>query len=618
MKEALISVAEALSRVLAAADEPLSEEWVALEEAFGRTLSRDLVAARTQPPFANSAMDGYALRAADVKEPPASLKLIGESAAGRAFAGAVGAGEAVRIFTGAPIPEGADTIVIQEDVRREGERIVIAVSAKPGDNIRVAGLDFAAGETLLSAGTRLGPRAVALAAAANHRSLPVRRRPRVAILATGDELVAPGEPLGPSQIVASNNFFIAGLVEANGGIPVDLGIAIDQPSALAAKILAARDAEADVLVTLGGASVGDYDLVQKALVDAGMQLGFWRIAMRPGKPLMHGRLGAMRVLGLPGNPTSSAVCGVLFLRPLLRALLGDASAGADPSEPARLAAPLPANGIRQDYMRATLTRDDDGRWLAAPLPDQDSSLVKTLAQGGGADRAAARGAGGAGRRGLPGDQVGADGGVAPRPLVARHGQQSIRRPPIRRPRGYIRTVATSVSASASSSARASAISGNSGVGYEAFERGREDVVGFDEAGGGLVELRQRQRGQQAEAARALLARDGDGGEVGLLGGRGVVGMELTQDVAADAVQQGVGPAFSRLDRERERCVDPARGAFRVLSFGFELGEQTLDERDPQLVSLLGMCSERLSKLRLAHRTLAEPSVRPTGREFSQS
>ena len=380
MKEALISVAEALSRVLAAADEPLPEEWVALEEAFGRTLSRDLVAARTQPPFANSAMDGYALRTADVKEPPASLTLIGESAAGRAFAGAVGAGEAVRIFTGAPIPEGADTIVIQEDVRREGERIVIAVSAKLGDNVRVAGLDFAAGETLLSAGTRLGARAVALAAAANHRSLPVRRRPRVAILATGDELVAPGEPLGPAQIVASNNFFIAGLVEANGGIPVDLGIAIDQPTALAAKILAARDAEADVLVTLGGASVGDYDLVQKALVDAGMQLGFWRIAMRPGKPLMHGRLGAMRVLGLPGNPTSSAVCGVLFLRPLLRALLGDASAGADPGEPARLAAPLPANGIRQDYMRATLSRDDDGRWLAAPLPDQDSSLVKTLAR----------------------------------------------------------------------------------------------------------------------------------------------------------------------------------------------------------------------------------------------
>ena len=244
----------------------------------------------------------------------------------------------------------------------------------------------------------------------------MRAVPRVAILATGDELVAPGEPLGPSQIVASNNFFIAGLVEANGGIPLDLGIAIDQPSALAAKILAARDADADVLVTLGGASVGDYDLVQKALVDAGMQLGFWRIAMRPGKPLMHGRLGAMRVLGLPGNPTSSAVCGVLFLRPLLRALLGDASAGADPSEPARLAAPLPANGIRQDYIRATLTRDDDGRWLAAPLPDQGLLAREDVGAGRGVDhRAAALGAGGAGRRGLPGDQVGADGGVAPRP-----------------------------------------------------------------------------------------------------------------------------------------------------------------------------------------------------------
>src|SRR5271163_1424559 len=383
MKEALIPVAEALSRVLAAADEPLSEEWVALEEAFGRTLSRDLVAARTQPPFANSAMDGYALRAADVKEPPASLELIGESAAGRAFAGAVGAGEAVRIFTGAPIPEGADTIVIQEDARREGEHIVIGVSAKPGDNIRVAGLDFDADETLLSAGTRLGPRAVALAAAANHRSLPVRRRPRVAILATGDELVAPGEPLGPSQIVASNNFFIAGLVEATGGIPLDLGIAIDQPTALAAKILAARAADADVLVTLGGASVGDYDLVQKALVDAGMHLGFWRIAMRPGKPLMHGRLGAMRVLGLPGNPTSSMVCAILFLRPLLRALHGEPDAAADPSEPGRLGADLLVNGPRQDYMRATLSRGADGLPVATPSASQDSSLVKTMARADG-------------------------------------------------------------------------------------------------------------------------------------------------------------------------------------------------------------------------------------------
>jgi molybdopterin molybdotransferase len=367
MKEPMLSVAEALARVLASASEPLEEEWVPLASAFGRALARDLVAARTQPPFANSAMDGYALRAADA---PGTLKVIGESAAGRAFAGVVGAGEAARIFTGAPMPEGADTIVIQEDARREGDAVVIPAPARAGDNVRVAGLDFADGETLLPAGARLTPRAVALAAAANHPKLPVRRRPRVAILATGDELVAPGETLAASQIVASNNYFIAGLVEACGGVPIDLGIAIG----------AAGDAEADVLVTLGGASVGDYDLVQTALKDAGMELGFWRIAMRPGKPLMHGRLGATRVLGLPGNPTSSAVCGVLFLGPLLRALLGDPTAGADPSVPARLGAALPANGIRQDYMRATLELDADGAPIAAPLPDQDSSLVKMLAR----------------------------------------------------------------------------------------------------------------------------------------------------------------------------------------------------------------------------------------------
>jgi molybdopterin molybdotransferase len=377
MKEPMLPVAEALARVLASATEPLEEEWVPLESAFGRTLARALVAARTQPPFANSAMDGYALRAADT---PGTLKVIGESAAGRAFAGIVGAGEAARIFTGAPMPEGADTIVIQEDVRREGDAVVTAAAAKAGDNVRASGLDFADGETLLSAGARLTPRAVALAAAANYPRLPVRRKPRVAILATGDELAAPGEPLGVSQIVASNNYFIAGLVEACGGLPIDLGIAVDEPSALAAKIGAARDARADILVTLGGASVGDHDLVQTALKDAGMELGFWRIAMRPGKPLMHGRLGAMRVLGLPGNPTSSAVCGVLFLRPLLRALLGDPEAGADPSVSARLGAPLPANGMRQDYVRATLERGDGGALNATALPNQDSSLVKTLAR----------------------------------------------------------------------------------------------------------------------------------------------------------------------------------------------------------------------------------------------
>jgi molybdopterin molybdotransferase len=249
---------------------------------------------------------------------------------------------------------------------------------RKGDNVRVVGLDFTEGAPLLPAGRRLTARDVALIAAANRATARARRRPIVAILATGDELRAPGEPLGPAQIVASNNLFVAGLARSAGATTVDLGIAPDRPQALADKIAAARAHHADVLVTLGGASVGDYDLVQKALTDAGMELGFWRIAMRPGKPLMFGRIGAMLALGLPGNPTSSAVCGLLFLAPLLRALQGDPAAGADPSEAARLAVALPANGIRQDYMRATLGFDGDG-WLAAPLPDQDSSLVRTLA-----------------------------------------------------------------------------------------------------------------------------------------------------------------------------------------------------------------------------------------------
>ena len=281
------------------------------------------------------------------------------------------------------MPDGADAIAIQEDVEREGERIRLSATASARDNLRPAGMDFKAGEPLLSAGRRLTPRDVALAAAGNHAALGVRRRARVAILATGDELVAPGGALGPAQIIASNNFAVAGIVEACGGVAIDLGIALDELGALKTALAQARDAEADVLVTLGGASVGDYDLVQQALVSAGMELGFWRIAMRPGKPLMHGRLGAMRILGLPGNPTSSMVCAILFLRPLLRALHGEPGAGADPSQPARLAVDLRANGVRQDYMRAFLSRDAEGVLLATPVGDQDSSLVKTMARADG-------------------------------------------------------------------------------------------------------------------------------------------------------------------------------------------------------------------------------------------
>ena len=379
----LITVEQALARVLASAGTPLGEEWVALEEACGRVLARNLDALRSQPPFANSAMDGYAIRAADAAGAPVTLSVIGEAAAGRAFAGAVGPGEAVRIFTGAPMPEGADTIVVQEDGRREGDRVTIGSPSRPGDNLRSEGLDFRAGEALIPAGRRLTPRDVALAAAANHVHLPVRRHPRVAILATGDELVAPGQTPGPSQIVASNNFSVAGIVEACGGIPIDLGIARDTMAELDAAIREAIDLEVDVLVTLGGASVGDHDLVQKALVGAGMELGFWKIAMRPGKPLMHGRLGALRVLGLPGNPTSSTVCAVLFLRPLLRALQGEPGAGADPARPCRHAADMKANGPRQDYVRTTLGRDADGVVRATPVALQDSSLVKMMARADG-------------------------------------------------------------------------------------------------------------------------------------------------------------------------------------------------------------------------------------------
>jgi molybdopterin molybdotransferase len=378
--DGLISVAEALSRVLVSAREPLGEETVALGDAAGRTLAREVRALRTQPPFANSAMDGYALRAGDAVQTPARLTVIGEAPAGHAFTGRVGPGEAVRIFTGAPMPEGADAVAIQEEARRDGAAVTLTGNVALGENVRPLGFDFFDGEILLRAGRRLTPRDVALAAAGNHATLNVRRRPRVAILATGDELVAPGARLGPAEIVATNTFAVAGIAAAAGGEPIDLGIAKDEPSALAGAIARARAAKADVIVTLGGASVGDHDLVRQALLDAGMELGFWRIAMRPGKPLMHGRLGAIGVLGLPGNPTSSTVCALLFLRPLLRALVGDPEAGADPSEPARLAVPLEANGMRQDYLRAVLSRGDDGAYLAAPAGAQDSSLVKILAR----------------------------------------------------------------------------------------------------------------------------------------------------------------------------------------------------------------------------------------------
>jgi molybdopterin molybdotransferase len=373
-------VEEALERVLASVAAPTEREAVALAEAYGRTLASDVVSRRVQPPFANSAMDGYALRAANAARAPARLTVVGESAAGRPFDGRLGPGEAARIFTGAPLPEGADAVAMQENARREGETVILITPVAPGDHVRAPGGDFAAGEIVLRAGRRLSARDVALAAAANHPTLNVRRRPRVAILASGDELIAPGAALGPAQIVSSNTFAVAGIVLAAGGAPIDLGIAADDPKALAKCLAQAVAERADALVTLGGASVGDHDLMQQALVDAGMELGFWRVGMRPGKPLIHGRLGATIVLGLPRNPTSSTLCALLFLRPLVRALLGDPEAGADPSEPARLAVALPANGPRRHYARATLARDVGGLDLATPITSQDASLVKAFAR----------------------------------------------------------------------------------------------------------------------------------------------------------------------------------------------------------------------------------------------
>jgi len=378
--DTLLSVEEALNRVLAVRAGPLRRQSVPLSEAYGRTLAADLAAKRTQPPKAVSAMDGYALRAADAASPRSRLTLIGESAAGRSFLGKVGPGEAVRIFTGAPVPDCADTIVIQEDTRLEGPCIVIDGAVKAQAYIRPAGLDFCEGDALLTVGTRLGPAELALAAAMNHAGVEVAAKPRVAILATGDELVMPGALPGPDQIVASNPFAVAAFVQQAGGEPLDLGIATDDFAALERAIERAEREKADVLVTLGGASVGEHDLVQSALTRGGMQLGFWRIAMRPGKPLIHGNMGAMSILGLPGNPVSSIVCAMLFLVPLVRHLQGDKNAGAPQDEPAILGSDLPANDGRKDYLRARLTRDAAGRPVATPAARQDSSMLRVLAE----------------------------------------------------------------------------------------------------------------------------------------------------------------------------------------------------------------------------------------------
>jgi molybdopterin molybdotransferase len=374
----MIPVAEALARVLAGIPGPVSAETVKIAEAAGRTLAEDVCATRTQPPFRASAMDGYAVRSTDVATPPATLRLVGVSSAGHGFTGTIAAGEAVRIFTGAPVPDGADAILIQENAEATPQAVTAREPAAPGRFIRPSGLDFKVGDRLLRAGDTLEPRRIALAAAGGHGNLSVRRRPRVAILATGDELVAPGEPARWDQIVASNGLAVAALVREAGAEAVDLGIAGDTLAALDQAIGRAVAAEADLLVTLGGASVGDHDLVQSALHAQGLELGFWRVALRPGKPLMHGRLGRMAVLGLPGNPVASVVCGLLFVVPVLRALLGDPHAAADRSEPAILGCDLAQNDLRQDYLRARIETAPDRLPIVHPENRQDSSMLFIL------------------------------------------------------------------------------------------------------------------------------------------------------------------------------------------------------------------------------------------------
>lgn len=374
---ALMPVAEALAAVLAGA-EPLSEEMVALDAAFHRVLARDVPALRTQPPQAMSAMDGYAVRSADASAPGTRLKVIGEVAAGRPFDQTLGSGEAIRIFTGGVIPAGADAVVIQEDTVADGGHVTITEAARPGRHVRPAGIDFREGDVLLARGISLTDRDLSLAAGMNHPELPVRRRPKVALLATGDELVMPGSTPGPGQIVYSNGYALRALARHEGAETVDLGIAADTVEATVQGIRRARSSGADILVTTGGASVGDHDLVKRSLEAEGVAMAFWKIAMRPGKPMMHGRLGAMRVIGLPGNPVSSYVCGFLFLVPLIRALSGR-SAVHHAHETALLGRDVGANDVREDYLRARLETRSDGALVATPVDHQDSSLLGNLA-----------------------------------------------------------------------------------------------------------------------------------------------------------------------------------------------------------------------------------------------
>ena len=371
---ALMPVEEARARILKAV-RPVAVELVALDKALGRVLAKPVKATRNQPPFDSSAMDGYAVISADVAEVPARLIVDGVSAAGHGFAGKVKRGHCVRIFTGAPVPKGADAVVIQENVEvAEKGLVTILQPVRPEQNVRFAGLDFRKGEVLLEPGLRLTARDIGLAAAANAAELAVRRRPRVALIATGDELVLPGGSPGPDQIVSSNSHALAAMAQHLGAEVINFGIVKDSLKATERAI--ARASSADILLTTGGASVGDHDYVQEALKNSGVAIDFWKIAMRPGKPFMYGRRKGQHVLGLPGNPVSALVCARLFLKPLIDALLG--LPVSDDLVDARLGVSMKENDNRQDYVRAMVVEAADGCRIATPFNKQDSSMQRTF------------------------------------------------------------------------------------------------------------------------------------------------------------------------------------------------------------------------------------------------
>lgn len=368
----LLPVEDAIAAILARVPEPVTEE-VPIAEAGGRVLRFPVDADRDQPPFAASAMDGYAIRAGDVV-PGHRLAVVGTSQAGAGFAGKLGQGQAVRIFTGAPVPDGADTVIMQEEARAEGDYVSFTAPARPGHSVRPRGNDFHAGQRLLAPGTRLGPMQLAVAAAANRGTLAVARRPNIALLATGDELVLPGQPLGPDQIVASNSAGLRPLLSPYAASVTDHGIAADDPGRLRARLEGMFASGPDIVVTTGGASVGDHDLVQQMLTELGVGIDFWRINMRPGKPLMFGTIGRTLVFGLPGNPVSAMVTALVFIRPALRAWLGY-----DQPAPWRLplATPTPPNTARRHFMRARLQHTAGGPALQ-PISETDSGHTSSM------------------------------------------------------------------------------------------------------------------------------------------------------------------------------------------------------------------------------------------------